>query len=236
MAMTAQYFQDQVPLLTGNDQIGAKVLVWLNRACQELGCKVLWRRQLRSASVGGFNSSATVLSQWVSMTDLAVSDFMQMHHVEFGTTVPLIRQEAQDFYANLQGVAANYTGATVDRYCIPAWTTSGNATTQYLAPYMAIQPLGSTATNAFTAYYQAAPAKVTTSNDTNWMMDKYAHVLLARVMCYACLYLRDPQGYLAWMSRYENGVKDMILTETTSVAGNTGRRGISPEHVFHGGV
>jgi len=239
MSITAQFFQSQVQILSGNDQIASKVLTWVSRACQEIAMKALWKQQTRSVNVGGLGAVTTVVSQWASLTPAAASNFVQMIHVKYnsgGSVYPLYRLEPQDLYSNFQGVTGTYSADTVEAYCIPRWTTSGNATSQYMAPYMAVYPVGTTAVTAYTAHFHSAPDKVATANDTNWIMSKYPGVVLNRVMALASLYLKDSQGYLLYMSKYANGVKDMVLTEETNVAATPYRRGIVPEVVMRGGV
>lgn len=237
MAYTVQFFQDQVHLITGHDGLNTNVIRWLDRACQDIGIKAVWKQQVQSGQIGGVSQTSTLTSQWVSLTTNAATGIVALQRVEYGSTRQLVRQEIEDLYANFHGITASYSAGDVRAYAIPKWTTSGNATTRYMVPQFAVYPINATATasTAMTAYWLTPPARIAQTTDSNWIMDKYPLVVLARIMCYVGLYLKNPNIYLLWKSRYENGVADMTMTEETSLASRPALRGIVPEVFMRGG-
>jgi hypothetical protein len=219
---TAGDFVEQVQLLTGNNGLGTRILNWLNRVIMETSIKVPWNRQVISAAGGGAAQTTGVLTQWFTVND---PNFIAFNHFQYGTTCAPVQVEAAELYQNFHGQAANVSTATIHYYAVPKWTASG---TNYMVPQVALYPIATTATTAFTLHYQQAPNMVT-SPDSNWMMEKYPHVILAGTLAYAKLYLGDANGYLAQMAAYANGVRDMILTEESPSASTPQMRGVYPE-------
>lgn len=234
MSWTVETIQSQVLQLTGYRNISDKVLIWLNRTMQQVAQKDLWVKQTYSTTMGGAAQSVTPSSQWFSVTGL---DFINVHHIEYGTKAKLVRHPVQDLYAAYHGLAGNYSVGDFEQYAIPKWGTYTTTTgVQYMAPYFAVFPLTTTATDAFTLHYLSAPARFTATTDTHWILDKYPQMILAGVMRYVMLYVGDRERYLAWKQRFQTGLALMKRQEMSVVASTPNMRGVLPEVVLGGGV
>lgn len=238
MAWTVANLQNQVQQHTNRAGIDAKVLGWTNRVLMELGTKAFWTRNVESFSIpgSGFTTATTSIpAQWISLTEAATRDVVAFQQVVYGTTGALVRLEMQDFYARLQGLAMNYAPGNFAFYSIPRWVSSVSGADEFQVPSVVVSPITTTATNPLTAYCLCAPDKLTQATDTYWFLSKYPLVVLAGVLRYACIYVGDLAGYLRAKGDYENGIKEMILSEETTMAATPMLRGIFPEQLMRGG-
>jgi len=235
MAWTVEVFQDQVQLMTDHKGLASKTITWVNRTIAEIVCKDYWLKQINTISTGGASQVTTVTSQWFTDTQMQSLNPIDMQRIDYSTTAALWRQPVQDFYANFHGLNASHTVGNYKNFCIPQWTSYVSGTNQYLLPRLAVYPITGTGTTDLTGAYLAAPDKFDETTDSNWITNQYPQVVLAGVLRRAFLYIGDSQRYLIWKARFENGVKDMILSEQTSVAATPHLRGILPEEVQRGG-
>lgn len=233
MSWTVGNIQDQVTQLTGYRNVTDKILPWINRTVQQMAQKAFFTKQVYTTSIGGVSQVTTPSSQWFSVTGL---NLINVHHIEYSTTAKLERHPIQDMYGAFHGLNASYSVGAFEKYAIPKWGTYTTGGAQYLVPYFAMYPLATTATDALTLHYLAAPDKFTATTDTHWILDKYPHVVLAGVMRYVMLYVADRDRYLAWKQEYVRGIKQMQRQESSIVASTPNMRGLIPEVILGGGV
>jgi hypothetical protein len=185
------------------------------------------------------------VAQWVSgSTFLSTLNVVQFFGLRQATTIDgvvtaqLVRHGIVDLYARYQGRNVSYSAGDLESFSAVYWASMGTAPTCYLVPYLAFWPQATTLTltNAVVAKYLKALDKETTAAGYNWISDKYPMVVLAGIMRCASLYIGDGQAYLYWKGKYANGIKEMILMETTVQAGTPYRRSVYPEDIFRQGV
>jgi len=237
MAWTVVKFQEQVQIMTDHKGLASKTITWINRTLMEILVKDYWQKQVNTVATGGASQVTTVTGQW--FTDSAVSslNIVDIHRIDYSTTAALVRQPVQDFYANFHGLNASNSTGDYARYCVPKWVsmTAGTYNDWYLIPEIGVSPIAATGTTDLTMGYLSAPDAFTATSDSNWITDQYPQVVLAGVLRRAFLFIGDSQRYLIWKAKFENGVRDMILSEQTSVAATPHLRGVYPEEILRGG-
>lgn len=234
MSWTVGDIENQVLQLSGYRNISDKLLAWTNRTVAQIGQKAFWTKQVQSASIGGASQTNTISDQWFSATGLALSNFIAMRRIDYGTHAMMVRQAVEDLYKNFHGLVASYSVGSFEKYAIAKYGTCTSGNDQFMAPYIAVYPIYATNTSDFTAHFLAAPAKFTTTTDTHWILDKYPSVIIAGVMRYVELYVGNLQGYLSWKKIYLMGISNMMKTEESSVASTPNMRGVLPELVMRG--
>jgi hypothetical protein len=238
MAWTVQNIQNQVQTAVGRSGIDSKVLSWINRVLMELATRAYWTRNTNEVDVSGFALAATTLSNnWVSLTQAASMNGIAIYQAYEGTTAAMQRLEGQDLYSRAQGNVHTAQTGDFHYYALPAWrsytTTAGE---EFLVPQVAALPVPSSSTIPCTMSMLCAPAKLTAAGDTHWFLKKYPQTVLAGVLRYASLYVGDLAGYLAAKGHFENGFRDMILGEETTMVATPALRGVIPEVIQRGGA
>lgn len=251
MAWNVGNIQEQVQLMTGRNGLNTLVLTWANRVLMEIATMAFWQKQtavFNQPTDAGATNATTVTSQWVSLSTASASNpiaILQAEVVQGAAATfvaPMVRHEPQELYSYRHGLNVTVSSNVPDSYAVVEWVsaTSGATTQNWIVPKVAFHPNVSTNnTNSVNLSWHmlVAPDILTSSTGTGggeslWIMQQYFHVVLAGVLRYAMIHIGDFNRYMLSKAEYENGKKDMIMNEHTSLASTPIRRGMFSESYY----
>ena len=256
MAFDLGEIKNQVALITGHDGLSTRVATWTNRTLMEIVSRAHFSRQIKRhlrevpAAPEATATAGNISSYY--MTEFTQSDVVTLNKVEEvyadwtgvnPQTVAKYRQPV--IHLDAEAMVAQHHGSTMishssdiaSNYAVMGWD-SNSASSDYFGPQILLEPhantgvvTGQTESSVYgqLVHFLQAPGKVAANADANWVLQKYFNTVLSGVLRYARLYLGDVQGYYIEKAELENGIRQILLAEETSIASTPRLRGVYPE-------
>lgn len=218
-------------MATSDDGLASKATGWCNRTLQEIGTAAFLPKQMAQLQQFAINSgNNTIPSSWNHITGDDVINLHRINVQDPSTATsffnPLVRVGLRDLYAFFHGASATSSNNTLSNYAVPRWSTFS---TSYLAPQVAVFP-NENASRSMEITYLKALTKLASGSDTNWILRRYPNVVLAGTLRRAFLYQGNGARYTREHAKFRNGLRDIIMQETGTIAEAPVRRGLMGEY------